>query len=64
VIRGTRHCLAPGTFLPRPGPISIETLAPLRPVPAGPEDAAALRDAARAAILDALGESDVAGAKA
>ncbi len=64
VIRGTRHCLAPGTFLPRPGRITIETLAPLRPSPERPDDAAALRDTARAAILHALGETDVTGAKA
>ena len=63
VIRGTRHCLAPGTFLPRPGWIAIETLAPLRPMPGHPDGAAALRDAARAAILGALGEADAAGAK-
>jgi len=64
VIRGTRHCLAPGTFLPRPGRIAIETLAPLRTSPGRADDAAALRDAARAAILDALGEVDLAGVKA
>jgi 1-acyl-sn-glycerol-3-phosphate acyltransferase len=64
VIRGTRHCLAPGTFLPRPGRIAVETLAPLGPSPERPDDAAALRDAARAAILDALDEADVAGASA
>ena len=63
VIRGTRHCLPPGSFLPRPGRIAIETLAPLR-ASQRPDDAAALRDAARAAILDALGEADVAGVKA
>jgi 1-acyl-sn-glycerol-3-phosphate acyltransferase len=64
VIRGTRHCLAPGGFLPLPGRISVETLAPLRPAPERPDDAAALRDAARAAILGALDEADVAGASA
>ena len=63
VIRGTRHCLAPGGYLPRPGRIVIETLAPLRLVPGRLDDAAALRDAARAAILEALGEAENAGAK-
>ena len=63
LIRGTRHCLAPGTFLPRPGWIAIETLAPLCAVPGHPDGAAALRDTARAAILGALGQTDVAGAK-
>lgn len=63
VIRGTRHCLSPGTFLPRPGRITLETLAPLQPSTHS-SDAAALRDAARAAILGALGETDVAGVDA
>jgi 1-acyl-sn-glycerol-3-phosphate acyltransferase len=63
VIRGTRHCLSPGTFLPQPGRITLETLAPLQPSSQS-FDAAALRDAARAAILSALGETDVAGADA
>jgi 1-acyl-sn-glycerol-3-phosphate acyltransferase len=62
VIRGTRHCLSPGTFLPRPGRITVETLAPLRPSPERADDAALLRDTARAAILYALGETDAAGA--
>jgi 1-acyl-sn-glycerol-3-phosphate acyltransferase len=64
VIRGTRHCLAPGTFLPLPGWITIETLAPLRAAQERPDAAAALRDAARAAILEALGETKAAGVKA
>jgi 1-acyl-sn-glycerol-3-phosphate acyltransferase len=64
VIRGTRHCLAPGTFLPRPGWITVETLAPLSSPPERPEEATALRDAARAAILGALDETDAAGVKA
>jgi 1-acyl-sn-glycerol-3-phosphate acyltransferase len=63
VMRGTRHCLSPGTFLPRPGRITVETLAPLRPAPEG-LDAAGLRDAAHAAILAALGETDAAGVNA
>jgi len=64
VIRGTRHCLAPGSFLPRPGRISVDTLAPMWPVPGHSEAAATLRDAARAAILDASGEVDAAEADA
>jgi 1-acyl-sn-glycerol-3-phosphate acyltransferase len=63
VMRGTRHCLAPGTFLPRPGRIALETLAPLRAVPGHSDGAAALRDTARAAILGALGQRDAVGAK-
>ncbi len=61
VIRGTRHCLAPGGFMPRPGRIEIQTLAPLQ-VTGSLDNAAALRDAARAAILGALDEVDAAGA--
>ena len=63
VIRGTRHCLAPGTFLPRPGRIELESLPVLRPN-GSLNSAAALRDAARAAILVALGEVDAEGAAA
>ncbi|HEY6453236.1 MAG TPA: lysophospholipid acyltransferase family protein [Steroidobacteraceae bacterium] len=55
VIRGTRACLPPDHLLPHPGPIGVEVLAPL---PAG--DPAALRDGARAALLAALGEPDLA----
>ncbi|HMI37339.1 MAG TPA: lysophospholipid acyltransferase family protein [Steroidobacteraceae bacterium] len=58
VIRGTRYCLPPETFLARPGRIEVQMLEPMRPLPLpGPPDgAAALRDAARAAILAALGD--------
>jgi 1-acyl-sn-glycerol-3-phosphate acyltransferase len=63
VIKGTRHCLTPGSILPRPGRITLETLAPLH-TSARDCDAMALRDAARAAILGALGETDMAGAEA
>ena len=64
VIRGTRHCLAPGSLLPRPGLIRVESLAAILPVPGHPEGAAVLRDAARAAILAALDTDDAAGASA
>ncbi len=63
-IRGTRHCLPPGSPWPRPGTIRIEALAalPAQPYASGdPGDRAALlRDAARAALLAALGEADLA----
>jgi len=59
IIRGTRHCFAPGGWLLRPGRITVEVLDPLLPPPAH-ADAAALRDTARAAILAALGETDLA----
>jgi 1-acyl-sn-glycerol-3-phosphate acyltransferase len=60
VVRGTRRALAPSGALPLPGPIELEILAPL-PVAAGAAAGAvpALRDAARAAILAALGEPDL-----
>jgi len=69
-IRGTRACLPPGHILPRPGPIEVEVL----PGIAGRRGTQAeqaeqieqagrpvlLRDAARAALLAALGEPDLA----
>lgn len=60
-IVGTRHCLTPGRVLPRPGRIQVHALKMLRPEPGHPDGAAALRDAARAAILAASGEIDAAG---
>jgi len=56
VIRGTRHCLPPETFLARPGRIEVQMLEPMQPHWGRTDGAAALRDAARAAILAALGE--------
>jgi 1-acyl-sn-glycerol-3-phosphate acyltransferase len=58
VIRGTRHCLHPGGFLLRPGRIEVQVLDSLWPQPVHEDGAAALRDAARAAILAALGEEE------
>lgn len=63
-ILGTRHCLRPGQALPRPGRITVATLQALRPLPGKQDGAAALRDAARAAILAATGEIDAAGREA
>jgi 1-acyl-sn-glycerol-3-phosphate acyltransferase len=60
VLRGTRRALRPGGALPRPGPIELEILPPITPAPgAAGEAVPALRDAARAAILAALGEPDL-----
>jgi 1-acyl-sn-glycerol-3-phosphate acyltransferase len=60
VLRGTRRALWPGGALPRPGPIELEVLTPITPAPgAHTEVVPALRDAARAAILAALGEPDL-----
>jgi 1-acyl-sn-glycerol-3-phosphate acyltransferase len=59
-LRGTRHILPSGRFLPRLGRIEIEILPPL---PLGQSDAAAVltvREQARARIVSALGEPDLA----
>jgi len=64
VIRGTRRCLPPGSFLPHPGLIEVATLPAIEPLRGHPEGAALLRDAARAAILAALDEDEAAGAAA
>ncbi len=61
-ILGTRRCFAPGQLLPRPGLIIVSSLPPLWATPGHPDGAAALRDAARAAILAATGEVDSMGA--
>jgi len=67
-IRGTRACLPPGHLLPFPGAIEVEVLPPLARragLSAGnPEVPAALRDAARSALLRALGEPDLASREA
>lgn len=63
VIRGTRRALAPKQIWPWPGPIEIEFLEPVV-ASATSTDAATveLRDRARAAILEALQEPDLAAA--
>jgi 1-acyl-sn-glycerol-3-phosphate acyltransferase len=60
VVRGTRRALPPSGALPRPGRISVEIL-PSLTAEAGDSEATVteLRDRARAAILDALGEPDL-----
>ena len=68
-IRGTRHCLPPGSPWPRPGSIRIDALTALAASAAGRgshdcegderQRALQLRDAARAALLAALGEPDL-----
>jgi len=61
-IRGTRDILPSPRFFPRPGKVEFEVLEPLHPDPALPPEraSAALRDAARAAILARVGEPDAA----
>ena len=61
VIRGTRHCFAPGSLLLRPGRIQVQALDPIHVPPLHADGAAALRDAARTAMLEALGEADTTG---
>ena len=60
-IRGTRYILPSGRFLPRPGPIDIQVLPSIGPLPdLKPADAIAqTRDQAHARILAALGEPDL-----
>ena len=61
VIRGTRHVLPSGHFLPRWGRIEVEIL-PVIDVPSGVDSAAIAtmtRDQARARILSALDEPDL-----
>ncbi len=59
-IRGTRHVLPDGTWLPRRGPITIEICAPV--APQGSDFAAALklRDASRGAIAAVIDEPSLA----
>ncbi|HEY7641294.1 MAG TPA: lysophospholipid acyltransferase family protein [Steroidobacteraceae bacterium] len=60
-IRGTRHILPSGRFLPRPGRIHIQVLPALGPLP-GLDSTAAIaqtRDQSRARILAALDEPDL-----
>jgi 1-acyl-sn-glycerol-3-phosphate acyltransferase len=60
-IRGTRQSLPSGRFLPRPGRIDVQVLAPLGPM-VGVEPTTAIsltRDQARARILAVSGEPDL-----
>ncbi|MGA2563819.1 MAG: lysophospholipid acyltransferase family protein [Steroidobacteraceae bacterium] len=62
-LRGTRACLPADHLLPSPGLIEVEVLAPLPAVTLAPEQRERprrLRDGARAALLAALGEPDLA----
>lgn len=60
VIRGTRRALPPAGGLPRPTLLKVEFLPPLHADTAAPEHCVnELRDAARAAMLAALGEPDL-----
>jgi 1-acyl-sn-glycerol-3-phosphate acyltransferase len=60
VVRGTRHALPPRQALPNPSRIEIEFLEPIVAASSSADAAAAeLRDRARAAILEDLGEPDL-----
>jgi 1-acyl-sn-glycerol-3-phosphate acyltransferase len=66
VVRGTRAALSPRGELPRPSRIEIEILPPLLgegggdpPAAGGRDPAVELRERARAAILERLGEPDL-----
>ncbi len=68
-IRGTRHCLPANSLWPNPGPIEIEILpllpaAPMSETAPDADAATRLRDAARASILAAVDEPDLAPARA
>jgi 1-acyl-sn-glycerol-3-phosphate acyltransferase len=59
-VRGTRAALSPNGGLPRPGRIEVRILPPITVAPGETHDAAIhLRDRARQAILDELGEPDL-----
>ena len=59
-VRGTRVALSPSSGLPHPGRIEVRILPAITPRAGATEDAALeLRDRARAAILDDLGEPDL-----
>jgi 1-acyl-sn-glycerol-3-phosphate acyltransferase len=66
-IQGTRRCLPPGRAWPAPGRIQVRVLAQIPALPAPPagsetqgKRARQLRESARAALLAALGEPDLA----
>jgi 1-acyl-sn-glycerol-3-phosphate acyltransferase len=59
IIQGTRHCLAPETLRPYPGRIRVRILPAIRPQADAADAASSLRDAARARILEHLGEPDL-----
>lgn len=66
-IQGTRRCLPPGRPWPAPGRIEVRVLAQIPALPVAPvgseaqgQRARQLRESARAALLAALGEPDLA----
>jgi 1-acyl-sn-glycerol-3-phosphate acyltransferase len=59
IIQGTRRCLPPATLRPHPGRIHVRILPAILPQADAADAAAALRDSARARILEYLGEPDL-----
>jgi hypothetical protein len=59
VIHGTRQILPSHRVAPRPGSITVRTLAVLEPVAGDHEPAAHLRDESRRLLLTHLGEPDL-----
>ena len=64
VIRGTRSVLRADSWSAHRAPVGVRITAPILPRGGDWGDAVGLRDAARAAILERLGEPDLAGVKA
>lgn len=62
VIRGTRQALPSSRFLPLPGRIEVEFLAPIVSTADAEPDAIELREQSRRRILDELGEPDLSNA--
>jgi 1-acyl-sn-glycerol-3-phosphate acyltransferase len=62
-LRGTRYILPSGRYLPRLGRIEIEILQPLPVGASDPAAVLAIREQARARIMSALGEPDLADAE-
>jgi acyl carrier protein len=60
-LRGTRSVLRDQRALPARCPVEVSVLSPISPCGQGWSDAVRLRDQARAAILRACGEPDLAG---
>jgi 1-acyl-sn-glycerol-3-phosphate acyltransferase len=58
-VRGTRSMLREGSWFPRRGRLRVTVCPPVQPEGAGWEDAVALRDAARKALLARIGEPDL-----
>lgn len=61
VIQGTRNILRGGSWYPRRGVVRISVLAPVQPATGDWSSVLALRNGVRTAMLEKLGEPDLAG---